>query len=164
MKTSEPLVARGATRHGTGDRSSNGHAAEERRVTITTRSVLPRTGADTKPACGVTRARAMRLLAKSHRANTNRSAARRDFPRRGCRMGGSAYYSGERRIEEPSFNGRLSSHFAALGERFLHNLFRNAATNFPASTLCLIFRAPKRVPAALRSGMLRFPNFIPHQR
>ena len=45
VKKREHCVSRGALmRHGGGDRSSNSHAAEEGRKTITARSVLPRTG------------------------------------------------------------------------------------------------------------------------
>jgi hypothetical protein len=51
-----------------GDRPSNGHAAEERRVTITARSVLPRTGLMQSQQAALRKARAMRFLAKSHRA------------------------------------------------------------------------------------------------
>jgi hypothetical protein len=51
-----------------GDRSSNGHAAEERRVSITARSVLPRTGLIQSQQATSQEARAMRFLAESHRA------------------------------------------------------------------------------------------------
>jgi len=85
-----PLNPRGELRHGVGDRSSNSQAAEESRETITARSVLPRTGPIQNQHAAHRSADAVGSLSSPHKPWL---AAKRDFPRRGCRMGGCPCYS-----------------------------------------------------------------------
>jgi len=92
FRKNEPLVSRGASRHGTGDRSSNGH-----RLKKATRPLQPGVffrGPDRYKASKRRYERSRdEVPCQESPCEFNRSAARRDFPRRGCRMGGSAFYS-----------------------------------------------------------------------
>ena len=108
FRNNEPLVARGAMRHGGGDRSSNGQ-----RLKKATRLSQP--GAFFR---GPDRYKASKRRYENTRNKVpcqelsrecNRSAARRDFPRRGCRMGGCPKYSrGGEMMQEGSVASRES--------------------------------------------------------
>src|SRR5579862_2597098 len=89
---SETPIARGASHHGVGDRSSNGRRPKKAARSLTPGAFFRGPGRY-KPASGIPMNSCDEVPCQESPQKLDGSAARRDFPRRGCRMGGCPSYS-----------------------------------------------------------------------